>query len=142
MQVAHTLLFGQVQALQRFHKAREHGQGRADFVRHVGHKVTAHGFGLLHGGDVAREQQTATISIGVHVHRQAHWLGCGAGAPRHEHVALKVSGGEISGKAGVAHQVAKVLEQVTRSLQAEMRLGRLVEPLNAQIVVQQHHAVR
>ena len=110
-------------------------------MRHIGHKVAAHGLGLLHRSDIAREQQTAAVAIRVHVHRQAHRLGCGAGAPWHEHIALKVSRGQVGGKARVAHQIAKVLEQIPRSFQAEMRLGRLVEPLNAQIVVQQHHAI-
>ena len=82
---------------------------------YVGHKVAAHGLGLFHGSNVAREQQAAPIPIWVHVYRQAHRFGRSAGAPGHEHIVLKVPGGEISGKPGVAHQIAKVLEQVPRA---------------------------
>jgi len=68
------LLLGLVkfQRLQRLHKTRQHGQRRADFMRHIGDKIAPHRFGLLQRGDIARQQQRTPFAIRMQLHRQAH----------------------------------------------------------------------
>ena len=60
----------QGQGLHRLDEAREHRQRRSDLVRHVGHEVAAHGFGLRQRGDVLRQQQLVVVGVGMNLHRQ------------------------------------------------------------------------
>jgi len=63
-----TLGLLQVEGLQGFHKTSKHGQGGANFMRHVRHKITPHGFSLVLGGDVTRQQQLASFTVGMKLH--------------------------------------------------------------------------
>ena len=71
-QIAVALMLLQRQVLQRFDKAGQYRERRANFMRHIGHKVAAHGFGLLHRGHITRQQQLAAFTISIELHRQLH----------------------------------------------------------------------
>jgi len=71
-QVARTLVTRELQGLQGFDKTGEHRERCADFVRHVGYKITPHGLSLLHRRHIPCNQQLAALTIGVEMHRQAH----------------------------------------------------------------------
>ncbi|AMM22967.1 hypothetical protein AX767_00145 [Variovorax sp. PAMC 28711] len=143
-EVARALFGIERQRLQRFDEAGEHRQRRANFVRHVGHKIAAHGFCLLERRDVARQQHAAVARVRMHLHRQAG----GMVAPRHplcrgvdQHVTTVVPRSEVSDENRVAHEVGQVLQEVALDIDAELRRSRLVAPLDTALRVEQHHAI-
>ena len=64
-QVALALILFEWQVLQRLDKPGQHSQGRANFMRDVGNKVTTHGFSLLECRHITGQQQLAPLAIAV-----------------------------------------------------------------------------
>jgi len=126
--------------LQGFYKTCQHRQRGPNFVRHIGHKVAPHGLGLLHDGNVTRQQQFAPITIGMQLHRQGDWPGGTTFTPRHGQAAAKIALGQVTDKTRLAHQVANGLHQVTLNIETKMRCRCLVTPLDARVAIEQHHA--
>ena len=135
------LLGRQVQRLQGFDKTHQHRQGRADFVRDVGHEVAAHGLGLLQRRDVARQQQVPPHPVGVDVHRQHDGPRGRAVAPRHQHRVGEVLVRPVAAEGRIAHQVADRLLDVALGIKAEMALGHAVAPLDVTFGIHQHQPV-
>ena len=109
---------------------------------HVGHKITAHGFGLLQCGHIPGNQKLAPLPIRIQVHRQTHRARRCAAAPGHQNFMVIVAAGVISRKTRVAHQVANGLHHVALRIKAKLLSCRLVAPLDAPLRVQQHHTIR
>jgi len=140
-QIPGTLFCVQLQGLQGFHKTGEHRERRADFVRDIGHEITAHGVGLLQGRDIPGQQQLAAIAIRMQVYRNAHRPRWRAVPPRQHHLVGEILGGIVSTEIGVAHQVANGLHDIALGIEPELRRRNLVTPLNAPLGVQQDNAV-
>ena len=141
MQVVLGFFCAQGNGLQGFHKAAEHRQGRADFVRDVGHEIAAHGVGLRNGGDVARQQQRPPFPISVQLHRQFLQVQDRAGAAFNDHLRGMVVLRKIPRKHRVAHQVNNVLQAVPLGVQTQMRRSGVIAPFDAGLLVQQDHAI-
>jgi len=131
----------QPQRLQGFHKPSQHGQGRANLVRHIGHKIAAHGLSLLQHRDITRQQQFAAVTIGMKLHRQGNRPRRAAVAPRHGQAAAKVALRQIGGETGLTHQITDGLHQVTLQVETEMRRRGLIAPLDARLAVEQHDTI-
>ena len=131
----------QRKCLQGFHKPGQYRQRRANFVRHVGDKIPAHGIGLFQCRDVARQQKHFSVAVRMQLDGELDWAVRRVGSPRHGHVAPKITRAEIGRKARVTHQITKMLQHVTLGLKAKMGRSRLVEPLNVSLRVKQCHAI-
>ena len=140
-EVAGAVLFFQRDALHGFHKAAEHGQWRADFVRDVGHEVAPHGLGQLHRGHVAAEHELALLAVGVDLHRNAGGLGRTRAGAVHLDLLPEVPGRHVGAEGRRAHEVAHILAQVALGIKAQVVGGREVAPLDAAIGIEQDHAV-
>ena len=141
-EVARALLLVQWQVLQGFDEPHQHRERRADLVRDIGHEIAAHDLGLLHGGHIARQQQRASLAVGMQPHGQLDRPRRGtSGACDHD--LLVPPPAVVVGREGrVAHEVVHLLLQVPPEVEPELLGGRLVRPLDASLGVQQDDAVR
>ena len=131
----------QRQALHGLHKAAEHRQRRADFMRDVGHKIPAHRVGQLHRRDIAREHQLPLVTIGVDLQRDLSGLGRTLAGTIDLDLGNEVTCVHVGVEARMPHEVAHVLPDVSLRIDAQVLRRRQVAPLDARHAVEQHDAV-
>ncbi|MNI53183.1 hypothetical protein D3C73_1080040 [compost metagenome] len=125
---------------QRFQKARQHRQRRAQLVRDVGHEVAARGLQAFNLRDVASDEQALVAGVGRQLHHhqpflallaQAHQDGVGPGRPVGVFHELRR-----------AQQIQQIVATIGRQAQAQMLARHAVAPVNLEIFIQRNRAVR
>ncbi|MNR04744.1 hypothetical protein D3C85_1207320 [compost metagenome] len=125
---------------QRFQEARQHGQGRAQFVRDVGDEVAARGFQAFDLRDVARDEQALIAGVGRQLHHhqpllallaQPHQDGFGPGRTVGVFHELRR-----------AQQVQQVVAAVRGQAQTQVLARHAVAPVDLEVFIQGHRAVR
>ena len=99
-------------------------------MRDVGNEISLHRLRLLHRRHVPGQQQQTPLAIRVKLHGQLNRSEGGALPSWHDQFSRIVLTGKIAGKAGVTHQITKMLQPVPVSVQTKMCGGNLIEPLN------------
>ena len=143
--VPRALLRIERKVLQRFDKAGQHRERRADFMRNIRDEVAPHGFRLLYRGNVAREQHAPVAGIRMHLHRKPHRMAAllrlAVAGGIDDDIAAVVPRGQVGHEGRVAHQVCKVLQKIALGIDAELGGRRLVAPFDAALLVEQDHAI-
>ena len=114
--------------LQVSMKPTQHGERRADLVRHVGHEVAPHGLGLFQrvmsrdSSSIARRHTGCSAPTSAPA-APACWHA------RHDHVVRRSPARQVGAEHRLAHQVADAAAG-RAGVQAEMRRRRLVAPFD------------
>jgi len=134
---AAALGLGQRQAGHGLHKAGQHGERRADLVRHIGHEIPPHGLGAQPLGDILGDQQLLAVTISPHHQLQA------ALATGRSEVHRLVPGAvlQVADEGRHAYQVGDGLQPVAAGIQPQVVCGHRAAPDDVVGLVEQHHAV-
>ncbi|MNM75540.1 hypothetical protein D3C81_873310 [compost metagenome] len=138
--VAPAVFLGHRQVAHRLQEAGKHGQRRLQFMRHIGHEIAPHGFGVFHLGDVLRQHELAALAVRKDLDRGDVALVLAHVA--HDQRFVVAFSGQILDELGAADQVRDALAHIAPRVQAEMLLGHAVAPFDLVGVVQHQHTVR
>ena len=96
--------------VERLEIAGEHGDRRAQFMRHVGYQVAPHRLQALPARDVAADHELLLVAVGHELHRQRGFAA--AGAAQHERLG-EVLLVEVLDALRLAHDVGELPTDVT-----------------------------
>ena len=138
MQEARALANIDVDVLQRFDEAADHGERRLELVRHAGDEIAAHASDRFHAGDVARQQELLVVRKRHELQRKrAACLAIRLDDDRRGVIAAR----DVAAKLGLANEIGDGLSAILGEIEAKLQKGAPVRPMDAICGIEHHDAV-